>query len=89
MTSPSPEHIDAVARVIDPAAFDVDSIDWLARAVIEGPALDLLSSTDPAVHAALAESLPDEALIREFRRRAAIESQGTALRVMMGVEGTA
>lgn len=66
MTAPEPtaEHIDAVARVIDPAAFDTDQIDWLQRAVIEGPAHDLLTSTDPAVHAAMLAALVRAGVLR-------------------------
>jgi hypothetical protein len=65
VTAPDPAHIDAVARVIDPAAFDVDSIDWLQRAVIEGPALDLLTSSDPAVHAAMLDALTRHGVLTE------------------------
>lgn len=68
MNAPDPAHIDAVARVIDPAAFDVDSIDWLQRAVIEGPALDLLTSTDPAVHAAMLDALTRHGVLTEEQR---------------------
>ncbi len=54
-TDPTAEHIDAVARAIsypyEPGGFD------------RGTARMVLNSTDPAVHAALAASLPAEVML--------------------------
>lgn len=80
MTAPEPtptaEHTDAVARVLSPGVFKFSAEMSKERARID--ARRLLTSTDPAVHAALAASLPAEVMLaalgdrgndEEIRRR--------------------
>ena len=66
---PTPEHIDAVARIVHRFVESHDRDEMVA---------ELLTSTDPAVHAALAASLPAEVMLaalvdrgndEEIRRR--------------------
>lgn len=64
MTAPEPtaEHIDAVARVVHRFVESHDRDEMV---------MELLTSTDPAVHAALAASLPAEVML------AALVDRGT------------
>ena len=67
MTAPEPtptaEHIDAVARAIDPDAFDKARPDRMARGLVTAAARDLLASTDARVHEALAANLPADVML--------------------------
>ena len=72
MTAPEPtptEHIDAVAFVIESAWSDGDDA-TIAHAI--------LTSTDPAVHAALAASLPAEVMLAALGDRGVLRSPETA-----------
>ncbi len=72
MTAPEPtptEHIDAVAFVIESAWLDGDDA-TIAHAI--------LTSTDPAVHAALAASLPAEVMLAALGDRGVLRSPETA-----------
>ena len=86
MTAPEPaptaEHIDAVAFVIESAWSDGDDAKIAHR---------ILTSTDPAVHAALAASLPAEAMLaalvdrgndEEIRRRLELATGRNGLRLL-------
>ena len=64
MTAPEPtpaaEHIDAVARAMNPPTFRAGPVDGpraSAQKVIRARAESLLASTDPAVHAAMLDAL--------------------------------
>ena len=64
MTAPEPtpaaEHIDAVARAMNPPTFRAGPVDGpraSAQKVIRARAKSLLTSTDPAVHAAMLDAL--------------------------------
>ena len=64
MTAPEPtptaEHIDAVARAMNPPTFRAGPVDGpraSAQTVIRSRAKSLLTSADPAVHAAMLDAL--------------------------------
>ena len=73
MTAPEPtptvEHIDAVARVVHRFVESHDRDEMVA---------DLLTSTDPAVHAALAAALPAEVMLAALVDRGVLRSPETA-----------
>lgn len=67
MTAPEPtpadEHIDAVARVFSDDRDACGVVAWTNRFVGEQIAKLLLTSTDPAVHEALAANLPADVML--------------------------
>ena len=76
MTAPKPtptaEHIDAVARAMNPPTFRAGPVDGpraSAQKVIRARAKSLLTSTDPAVHAAMLAALVDRLGHDEWRLR--------------------
>ena len=71
MTAPEPtptaEHIDAVARAMNPPTFRAGPVDGpraSAQKVIRARAKSLLTSTDPAVHAAMLAALVRAGVLR-------------------------
>ena len=72
MTAPEPaptaEHIDAVARVVHRFVESHDRDEMVA---------DLLTSTDPAVHAAMLDALVRAGVLTEFRIDARLNEDGS------------
>lgn len=74
---PTAEHIDAVALLVDEWLFRMHGITSSCdhRTEAEG----LLTSTDPAVHAALAASLPAEVMLAALVDRGTLTAEGAPI----------
>ena len=68
MTTPTPEQVDAVARVVHRFVESHDRDEMVA---------DLLTSTDPAVHAAMLAALVRAGVLTEFRIDALLNEDGS------------
>ena len=84
MTAPEPtptaEHIDAVARALNPAAFSryASRPTWdFYRARARDDARAILNPTDPAVHAAMLDALVRAGVLTEFRIDARLNEDGS------------
>ena len=80
MTAPEPaptadEHIDAVARTMQPGAWKFSAAMSKERARID--ARRLLTTTDPAVHEALAANLPADVMLDALVRAGVLRSPET------------
>jgi hypothetical protein len=82
-TPPTSDAIDAVARASNPDAFASSPPTYtslaMARSVRRAGAMeeafDLLTSTDPDVHAAMAASLPADAMLAELVKRGTLREE--------------
>lgn len=69
MTEPTAEHVNAVASLFSTDDDRCGQPAWTNRYVGERIAALILSTTDPAAQAALADNLPDEVLLDVLARR--------------------
>lgn len=79
MTAPEPtpaaEHVDAVARVVHRFVESHDRDEMVA---------DLLTSTDPAVHAAMLDALVRAGVLKRSTQRGTLISSGSILELDRG-----
>ena len=87
-TRPTAEHIDAVARAIDPDAFDKARPDRMARGLVTAAARDLLASTDARVHEALAANLPADVMLAALVRAGVLTEEDAPIARHGGYEHT-